>query len=122
MSINAFSVQVTAALLDGSTTQLPTPGSAETGTVTEAFGGLPMRIPGGASDQAVYLGSLSNPKWLAVYGGDDISFRLVSGGTVIKANPFAFVADVDNGLGSISMIYVTNAGAAEAEFTVLAAE
>ena len=77
MAINAYSIQLITTLLDGSTTQIPSPGSASTGSVLEVFGGFPMRIPGGTSDQNIKLGLLSDPLWLAVYGDEGISFQIL---------------------------------------------
>lgn len=121
MAINAYSIQLVTTLLDGSTTQIPSPGSASTGTVLEVFGGFPMRIPGSTSDQNIKLGLLTDPKWLAVFGDEGVSFRILEGGTPLEANPFAFVADVEDGLG-ISEVWVSNSDAEEHVVYILASE
>lgn len=120
-TVNAFSAQLVTTLLEGTTTVLSSPGSAETGTVLEVFGGFPQRLAGSASAVNLALGTLTNPLWLAVYGDEGISFQISSGGDAIEANPFAFIADVDNGLG-ISEIWLSNSEPGEKSVTVLAAE
>jgi hypothetical protein len=121
MAIDAYSVQVISTLLEGSTTRLTSPGSASTGSVLEAFGGVPMRVPAGASDTNVKLGLLSDPIFLAVYGDTGISFKIASGGTSLKADPFAFLADEEDGLG-ISEIWVSNSDSEEHTIYIVAAE
>lgn len=121
MAINAYSIQLITTLLDGTTTQVPSPGIAQTGTVLEAYGGLPVRLPGGASDTNIKLGLLSDPLWLAVFGDEGVSFKIADGGTALEANPFAFIADVEDGLG-ISEIWLTNADAEEHIIYIVAAE
>lgn len=121
MAINAYSIQLITTLLDGTTTQLPSPGSAETGVVGEAFGGLPMKIAGDATDQNIKLGMLSDPKWLAVYGDRGVSVKIAENGTAIPANPMMFVCDTDDELG-ISEIWVTNSQPDEKSITILAVE
>lgn len=121
MAINAYSIQLITTLLDGTVTQVPSPGSAQTGTVLEAYGGLPVRLPGLASDTNIKLGLLSDPLWLAVFGDEGVSFKIASGGTAIEANPFAFIADVEDGLG-ISEIWLTNTDAEEHVIYIMATE
>lgn len=121
MAINAYSIQLITTLLDGSTTQVPSPGTAQTGSVLEAYGGLPVRIAGGSSDTNVKLGLLSDPLWLAVYGDEGISFKVAESGTDLQANPFGFVANVEDGLG-ISEIWLSNADAEEHIVYIVAAE
>lgn len=118
---NKFSVQLITTLLEDTATILPTPGSEGTGTVVEAFGGFPQRIAGEASDVNIKLGTLTSPLWLAVFGAKGISFKIASDGTDLEANPFAFIADTDAGLG-ISEIWVSNSEAAEIPITILCAE
>jgi len=120
-TVNAFSAQLVTTLLEGTTTVLTSPGSEETGTVLEVFGGFPQRIAGSASAVNLKLGMLTNPLWLAIYGDEGISFQISSGGDALEANPFAFLADTDNGLG-ISEIWVTNSEPGEKSVTILAAE
>ena len=74
MAINNASVQLIFALLEDSTTVVPTPGSAVTVPVLEAFGGMPQRIPGGTSLLNIKLGTLSLCKLLGVWGDEGISF------------------------------------------------
>lgn len=121
MAINAYSIEVAAALMDGSTVQLPSPGVAQTGSLLEAYGGLPMRVAAGATDVNYKLGALTQAQWLAVYGAEGISFKLQLGGTSIRANPFAFIADTDADT-NISEIWLSNSSAAERSVTILAAE
>lgn len=120
-TVNAFSAQLITTLLEDSTTVLTSPGAAETGTVLEVFGGFPQRIAGSASDVNIKLGTLTSPLWLAVYGTTGVSFTISNGGDAIEANPFAFISDVDAGLG-ISEIWVSNSSAGEVGVTILAAE
>lgn len=120
-TVNAFSAQLVTTLLEGSTTILTSPGDEETGSVLEVFGGFPQRLAGLASAINLKLGTLTNPLWLAIYGAEGISFQISSGGDAIEANPFAFIADVDAGLG-ISEIWLSNSSAGEVAVTILAAE
>ena len=119
--IDSYSVQLITTLLDGSATALVSPGQAETGGVLEAFGGMPQRIAAGASDVNIKLGTLADPLWLAVFGNDGITFRLALAGQVLDANPFAFLADEQNGLG-ISEIWVSNSDSQEQTIILVAAE
>jgi hypothetical protein len=121
-SINSSSIQLIAALLDGTTTVMPTPGEAVTVPVQEAFGGLPQRIPGGTSLQNIKLGTLNRVKWIAVYGDVGIKFRTTETGSDIQAHPFAFLANnVTAGIG-ISEVWVSNDDNEEHTVTILAAE
>ena len=121
MAIDGYSVQVSSSLLDGTTTALTSPGAASTGDVGEAFGGFPFKLAASASAVNLKLGTLTDPKWLAVYGEAGVSFQIASGGQAIRANPFAFLADVTDGLG-ISEIWLSNSEASEVSVQVLAAE
>lgn len=119
---NAYSVQLAASLLEDTTTVLtPGPSSASTGSITEGFGGLPQRIAGLASDVNVKLGTLTAPVFLAIWGSAGVSVKIAEGGTAIGADPFAFIANADAGLG-ISEVWLSNSNAAEATVTILAAE
>jgi hypothetical protein len=122
MTINNSSVQLVAALLDGTTTVMPTPGEAETIPVQEAFGGLPQRIPGDTLLQNIKLGTLSRVKWLALYGDEGITFRFEETGSDIPAHPFAFLANNVVAGAGISEIWVSNNDNEEHTITVLAAE
>ena len=121
MGINAYSIQVITTLLDGSSVVLPSPGAEHTGGVIEAFGGMPQRIPGETTDMNLKLGTLTSPKWLAIFGAPGISIKTELTGTPMRANPFAFVADESEELG-ISEIWVTNSDPTERSITILAAE
>lgn len=118
---NAYSIQLITTLLEDSATVLSSPGSEGTGSLSEAFGGLPNTLAGGASDVNLKLGMLTDPKWLAIFGDDGITFKISNGGDAISASPFAFLADVQDGLG-ISEIWLSNDDAEAHEVTVLAAE
>lgn len=119
--INAFSIQVLATLLDGTTTVLADQGTAQSGSVLEAFGGMPQKIAGLASDVNIKLGTLTNPLFLKVDGAEGVSVKIAESGTALKANPWLFIADTDNGL-DISEIWVSNSEPAEVTITILAAE
>ncbi len=122
MALNAYSILLTTAFLDGSTTVIASPiSTAATGVVGESFIGMPLRVAGSASAVNVKLNTLTNPLWLAVYAEAGISFQISSGGDAIEANPFAFISDVTSGLG-ISEIWLTNSEAGEIAVTVLAGE
>lgn len=118
---NAYQLQLTATLLEDSTTVLSSPGSQETGTVTEAFGGLPQKIAGSASDTEFSLGGVTDPIFIGVWGAEGVSFKLAEGGTELNAYPFACVADAQDGL-NVSSILVSNGEADEKTFTILAIE
>lgn len=118
---NAYQVQLTATLLEDSTTVLSSPGVQETGTVTEAFGGLPQKIAGSASDTVFSLGGITDPIFLGVWGDEGVSFKIASDGDALNAYPFACLSDEQDGLG-ISQIWVSNSEADEKTFTILAIE
>jgi hypothetical protein len=120
-SIDSYSAQLSVSLLDGVTTSLSTPGSAQSGTVNEAAGGLPHKIAASATDVNVKLGSLTDPVLLALWGDEGVSFKISSGGEAIAAYPFACLADLSNGLG-ISEIWVSNGVASEQNYTYIAVE
>jgi hypothetical protein len=120
--VDGYSIQLITTLLDGSATAMSSPGTAQTGTVLEATGGLPHKIPGGTSDLNIKLGTLTDVKWLAIWAdGEGVTFRVSNGGDALDANPFAFLANVEDGMG-ISEIWVSNTDTAERKVTVLAAE
>jgi hypothetical protein len=121
MAIDAYSIQVISTLLEGTTSRMTSPGAESTGSVLEAFGGVPMRVPAGASDTNVKLGLLTDPIFLAVYGDKGISFTISSGGDALRADPFAFLADDEDGLG-ISEIWVSNSDSEEHTIYIVAAE
>lgn len=120
-TIDSYSAQLSVSLLDGVTTSLSTPGSAETGTVNEAAGGLPHKIAASDTDVNVKLGTLTDPVLLAVWGGQGVSFKIASGGDAIAAYPFACLADVQDGL-NISEIWVSNSTSSEQDYTYIAIE
>lgn len=121
MALDGYSVTLLLTLLDGTTTVLSSPSGAETGSVVEAFGGMPQRIGAGESDLNIKLGTLSDPVWLGVVGADGISFKISESGDALSASPYAFLANVDDGLG-ISEIWISNADAEEHTVTILAVE
>jgi hypothetical protein len=120
-AVNAYSTQLTLSLLEDTTTVLSSPGSEETGSVGEAYGGLPSKIDAGASDENVKLGALTDPLVLAVWGEQGVSFKIASDGDAIAAYPFACLSNVADGLG-ISEIWVSNSEDSEKSYTVLAVE
>lgn len=120
-TIDSYSAQLSVSLLDGVTTALSTPGSAETGSVNEAAGGMPHKIAANDTDVNVKLGTLTDPVILAVWGDIGMSFKISSGGDAIAAYPFACLADIENGLG-ISEIWVSNSTASEQDYTYIAIE
>jgi len=79
-----------------------------------------VRIPGGASDTSVQLGLCTNPKFVAIWGGPGITWKIAAGTDVLGANPQACISN-DDGLG-IAAILVSNSGGAEAEVRVIAEE
>lgn len=95
--------------------------NTETYTVTplEYFDAV-VRIPGGASDTSVQLGLCTNPKFIAVWGGEGISWKVVAGTDVLGANPMACISD-DDGLG-IAAILISNSGGSEVEVRIIAEE
>ena len=94
--------------------------NTETGTESEYFRAK-VSVPSGASDQVVYLGSITDPVFLAVLGAKGISFKLDSGGTdAIGAYPMALIMDND-GLG-FEQILVSNDDGQSHEITIVAAE
>lgn len=121
---NAFSVQLVAALLEGSSTVInPGPGTASTGSITESFV-LPFQMPAGTSDTNIRLGMLTSPKVLALWSTrPGVSFKIYStSNDAHGCNPFAFLSEKDNGLTNVSEIWVTNSGSQAATVTVMAAE
>ena len=120
-NINAYNAQLTLSLLEDSTTALTSPGAEDSGTVTEAAGGFPQKIAGGASDVNVKLGSLTDPLILCVWGAEGVSFKISESGDAIAAYPFACLSDTATGLG-ISEIWVSNSDEAEQSYTFLAVE
>lgn len=122
MAVDTYSIRVMASLLDGTTTYLSDDTSdATTGSLSEAHGGLPMKIAGLASDVNIKLGTLTDPLFLKVSGSVGVSFKIASDGTAISANPWAFLSEVTNGLG-ISEIWISNSDPSEATVTILAGE
>ena len=121
MAIDAYSIQVISTLLEGTASRVTSPGDASTGSVLEAFGGMPMRVAAGASDVNIKLGTLTDPIFLAVYGDTGISFAISNGGDALHADPFAFLADEEDGLG-ISEIWLTNSDSEEHTIYIVAAE
>lgn len=122
-SPNGYSLQLVAALLQDSSTFLsPGPSSASTGTITQGFY-LPLRLAAGASNTNVKLGTLTNPKFLAVFGGQGVSFKIISTGDNGRgANPFGFLSDVDDGIGDVSQIWLSNSDSEAHEVEILAGE
>jgi hypothetical protein len=122
MAADGYSINLTATLLDGTTTAVASPWSASTGDVAESFALQPILLAAGAEDVAIILGGLTDPLWIGVGGGEGVSLKL---GQVtadpIQANPFAFVADVEDGLG-VSIVYLSNSSEDDQSVALLAAE
>jgi hypothetical protein len=122
MAVDTYSIRVMASLLDGTTTYLADDTSdATTGSLTEAHGGLPMKVAGLASDVNVKLGTLTDPKFLKVSGAVGITVKIAESGTALSANPWLFLSETTNGLG-ISEIWISNSEASEATVSILAGE
>jgi hypothetical protein len=120
MAIDTYSVQLSVALLEGSTTKLPSPGAAVTGDVVEAHGGLPFLVAGGATER-IRLGTLTDPAAIAIYGDEGIRVRIEEDGSWIPANPFAFLWAVVNSM-SVSEVWVNNQDNEEHQVTIIAVE
>ena len=94
--------------------------NTETGTESEYFQAK-VNVPSAASDKVVYLGSITDPVFLAVLGAEGITFKLDAGGTdAIGAYPMALIMNND-GL-SIDRILVSNGDGQAHEITIVAAE
>jgi hypothetical protein len=92
-------------------------GSGET---TETFKSV-IALPAGASDTSLTLGTITDPLYIAVFGGEGISFKLGAAGTdEIGANPVGVVSD-EQGLGE-TVVLLSNDSGVEVEVAVLAAE
>ena len=121
MAINNSSVQLIAAILDGNTVVMPTPGEAVEIPVLEMFNGY-QKLAGGASLVNIKLGSLNRVKWLAVYGDVGVKIRTTETGSDLEADPFLFLANnVVAGMG-ISEVWVSNDDSEEHDVRILAAE
>ncbi len=80
-----------------------------------------VRLAAGASDTTLTLGSLSNPKFVMVFGESDISVKIASGTDALDADPFMVLADDKNGLGFASIL-LSNGGTSERTVYVYAEE
>jgi hypothetical protein len=120
-SVDTYNATLSISLLDGSTTAMSSPGSAQSGSVGEAFASFPRKIAGGVSELNVKLGSVTNPLILGVWGQKGLSFKIEQSGSAIAAYPFACLSDIDSGLG-ISEIWVTNTEATEKTLNIVAVE
>jgi len=120
-TINAYSAELTLSLLEDSSTVLTSPGSEETGTVTESFVTMPGSLAASASDVNIKLGALTDPLMLCIWGDDGVSFKVSSAGDSIAAYPFACLSDITNGLG-ISEIWLSNAESSSKSYTLVAIE
>ncbi len=80
-------------------------------------------VADGATDVAISLGSITNPKILIVVGAPGISIKLVtSTGTVINAYPFAAALKCDTEGFAQTSFYVSNSGSQPQQISWLAAE
>lgn len=81
-----------------------------------------LKLAAAASDTSLTLGTLTDPKFIAVYGGEGISFKLGSGGTdAITADPMAIICADNDGIGE-SIILLSNSSASEVVVYVYAEE
>lgn len=119
MASDNYSISAVLSFLTGTATD-----RTETITVDDTatqFFWIEVTVLAAAADVSVALGGMTDPKILAVYGGNGISFKLDSGGTdAIGADPLAIVGDETGGL-SISEILLSNSGA-EQTVGIFAAE
>lgn len=114
-----FSVSLTTALLASTATEY-TQTTTSTGSHTEDFR-ITMTLAAGASDTSLALGGLTDPKFIAVMGGDGCSFKVAAGTDAIGCNPLAILMDEDDGL-NMSSILLSNADSQNHTIIVVAAE
>lgn len=119
-TINAYSAQLTLSLLEDSSTVFSSPGSEQTGSVTEHVV-ISQNVAGPASDVNVKLGGLTDPKILAAWGEEGLSFKTAIAGSVIAAYPIACMSDLTDGLG-ISEVWVSNSEGTAKSLTIVAFE
>lgn len=88
----------------------------------ETFTAL-VRLPGGASDTALPLGTITDPSYLIVMSDQpDVTFKLDTGGTdPVACHPAAVVTETE-GITALNEILLSNAGSAEAVVRVWAGE
>lgn len=120
MAIDTYSVQLVYNLLEGSTVKLPSPGTAVTGDVVEANGGLPFLVPGDTTVN-IKLGTLTDPAAIGVYGDKGVQVQIEENGSWLPANPFAFVGAVVNSM-AVSEVWVRNTDNQEHQVTIIAVE
>lgn len=114
-----YSVQVVTTLLASSTTERTTTQTAAA-NLTENFW-AELRLPAGASDQALALNLLTDPTVIVLEGAEGIWMSFSIGGTKIYADPIAVVANEADGLG-YGTIYLGNDSAIEQAIKVIAVE
>jgi hypothetical protein len=114
-----YSVQVVTSLLASSTTERTTTQTAAA-NLTENFW-ADLRLPAGASDQALVLNLLTDPTVIVLEGDEGIWMSFSIGGDKIYADPIAVVSDEGNGLG-YGTIYLGNDDAVEHSIKVIAVE
>lgn len=111
MASDNYSVATVLQFLTGSTSDRSETVTADD-SCTQSFW-LEVSITAGASDTNVALGGMTDPKILAVYGGNGIVFKLGAAGTDdVGADPIAVVGNENDGLG-IAAILVSNSGATQ---------
>ena len=117
-----YSIKLNVELLEGTATvAAPAPSVASLGSMTESFYGT-VALAGSASDTNVILGTLTDPKFLALFSsGAGVTFTIASGGTSLAASPCAFLAETTDGLG-ISEVWLSNSNASARTVNILAAE
>lgn len=116
---DSSTIQVISTLLVGSTTERT---STQTATIslTESFW-ADLRLPAAASDQALALNLLTDPKAIVLEGDVGVWMSFSIGGTKIYADPVAVVCDEGSGLG-YGTIYLGNDDAVEHSIKVIALE
>jgi len=117
-----YSIKLDVELLEGTATvTAPSPSTASLGSLTESFYAT-VSLSGGASDTNLKLGTLTDPKFLALFSsGTGVSFKAEDGGSDLSAFPCAFLAETTAGLG-ISEIWLSNSNGSARTVNVLAAE
>jgi hypothetical protein len=117
-----YSIKLNVELLEGTVTiTAPAPSVASLGSITESFYAT-LSLAGGASDTNLKLGTLTDPKFLALFSsGTGVSFKTASGGTSLPAYPCAFLAETVDGLG-VSEVWLSNSNGSARTVNVLAAE
>jgi len=117
---DGYTATATVSLLTGTATDR-TVTETTTETSSESFW-AEVALEAGASDTSLKLNLLTDPTALLVIGGTGISFKIGGTGTdAVRANPFAYLLDVDEGLG-ISDLLLSNSDSQPHDVTVICFE